>query len=146
MYAQIGAGYAGLKLGAALDVGLSRNAAGIAEINTGAAGTRANLLVGALSMLAPTTQAGTTYTVAATDSSVVINSSANFTLTLPAASGANSGRWLLIKQIAAFTVISASNNVAPQGATAAGNAILSGAGKWALLQSDGTNWVIMMSN
>lgn len=46
--------------------------------------------------------------------------------------------------LAAF--VSASSNVVPQGSTTVGTAILSGAGKWAIPQHNGTNWVVMVSN
>jgi hypothetical protein len=53
---------------------------------------------------------------------------------------------VVIKTIAAQTVVSASSNVVPANSATAGTAILAAsAGAWALLVSDGTNWVIMAS-
>jgi hypothetical protein len=52
----------------------------------------------------------------------------------------------MLKQLAAFTVISGSTNVVPLISITAGTAILSGANKFAYLVSDGANWVTMMSN
>lgn len=100
----------------------------------------------ALSSAAPATKTAATYTVLATDTSLIFNTSATHTLTLPAAASF-SGRWLYLKNIAAFAINSASSNVVPQAGGAAGTGILAAtAGKWAALQSDGTSWQIMMSN
>ncbi len=86
------------------------------------------------------------YSMVATDTSLIFNGGAGITLTLQSAA-TYPGRWLYVKNIAAFAVISASSNVIPQAGGAAGTAILAAtAGKWAVLQSDGTNWQIMMSN
>jgi len=77
------------------------------------------------------------------DSSLIFNGSGSITLTLQAASS-YPGRILHVKTIAAQTVVSASSNVVPRTSSTAGTAILSAtAGSWAMLQSDGTNWVIM---
>lgn len=95
---------------------------------------------------APTTQTGATYTVATTDTYIIANASATQTLTLPAAASFT-GRRLVVKTIAAFTVVSASSNVVPQAGGAAGTAILAATtGKFAELISDGTNWVIFAAN
>ena len=57
------------------------------------------------------------------------------------------GRILKVRTITANTVVSASANVVPLAGGAAGTAILAAtAGKWATLQSDGTNWQIIESN
>lgn len=85
----------------------------------------------------------TNYTVDAADNYVVSNRGSSNTLTLPTAS-ANTGREIYIKTVTAFTVVSATSNVVPRNSTSAGTAILAGtAGAWALLVSDGANWVIM---
>jgi hypothetical protein len=56
----------------------------------------------------------------------------------------NAGRWLYLKTVTANAVISASADVVPINGTAAGTAILPAtAGAWAMLQSDGTNWIVM---
>ncbi len=92
------------------------------------------------------TKTSTPYTVAATDSSLIVNVAGTMTLTLPTASSFT-GRWLTLRTISANTVVSATSNVVPAAGGAAGTAILAAtAGKWASLQSDGTNWQIMMSN
>ena len=102
-------------------------------------------VAGAISLQAPSTKTAN-YSMAATDSSLIFNGSGSITLTLQAASS-YSGRMLYVKTIAAQTVVSASSNVVPLAGGAAGTAILAAtAGKWAILQSDGTNWIIMASN
>jgi hypothetical protein len=54
---------------------------------------------------------------------------------------------LYIKNISACSVISNASNVKPLATDTAGNAILTNiAGKFAALQSDGSNWIIMMAN
>lgn len=103
-------------------------------------------VVGSIGSAVPTTVAGTTSTVGVSDSSIIYNASGTHTTTLPAAA-TYPGRWLHVKSIAAQAVNSASSNVVPIGGGAAGTAILAAtAGKWALLQSDGTNWIIMAAN
>ena len=93
----------------------------------------------------PVTVNAGTYTVAATDSSLIFTTTNN-TLTLPAAAS-YSGRFLHIKNITANSVTSASSNVVPIGSATAGTAVLAAtAGKFATLQSDGTNWVTMAAN
>ena len=87
------------------------------------------------------------YTVVDADFALANNKSGSTaTYTLPTAS-AYTNRMLLILNYQAFTVVSASSNVVPQTGASAGTAILAAtAGKWAMLCSNGTNWVIVMSN
>jgi hypothetical protein len=94
----------------------------------------------------PSTKTGN-YTVGNNDGSLILNGVASITLTLPSAASFP-GRWLHLKNIAAFSVVSSAANVVPQAGGAAGTAILAAtAGKWAALQSDGvSSWQIMMSN
>lgn len=100
---------------------------------------------GALRGPAPVTKT-TDYTVSADDLSIICNGTGTITLTLPSAS-TYAGKMLHVKTIAAQAVVSASSNVKPLDSNTAGTAILAAtAGKWALLQSDGTNWVIMAGN
>ena len=84
----------------------------------------------------------TTYTVLATDKFLVFNTTAACTVTLPNP-GLYPGREIFMKQIAAFAVSSASSNVQPLTSTTAGTAILSGAGTFAKLYSNGQAWVII---
>lgn len=94
----------------------------------------------------PVTLTGTSGSMTAVHSTLIVNASGTFTLTLLAASS-YTGRHLLIKTIAGYAVNSASSNVVPLAGGAAGTAILSAsAGKWAELASDGTNWIIMAAN
>lgn len=92
-----------------------------------------------------TTNATTTYTVMNSDKWVILNNASAVTVTLPAAN-ANLGRELYLKSIGAGVVSSASSNVVPINSATAGTALLSAAGKWAHLVSDGTNWVTFSSN
>lgn len=87
----------------------------------------------------------TTYSATINDTVLIFNTTAACTLTLPSAV-TYPGKTIMMKQIAAFAVTSASSNVTPLTSTTAGTAILSGAGKFAYLVSNGTNWVVMMSN
>jgi hypothetical protein len=87
----------------------------------------------------------TTYTVSEYDRFLVFNTTAACTVTLPAAASF-SGREITLKQIAAFAVNSASSNVQPLTSVTAGTAILTGAGKYAVLVSNGTNWIVVRSN
>lgn len=101
---------------------------------------------GGIASKLPTTLTGTTGAQAVTDSSLIVNASGGFTLTLLAAAS-YPGRWLTVKTIANQTVTSASSNVVPIGSATAGTAVLAAtAGKWAILQSDGTNWITMANN
>jgi hypothetical protein len=91
------------------------------------------------------TNANATYTVLATDHTIIQTTAAS-TYTLPAPVSFT-GRQLHIVTQFAGAVISASSNVVPLAGGAAGTAILAAtAGKWATLVSNGTNWVIVASN
>ena len=86
------------------------------------------------------------WTVADTEQSFVSNRGASNTVTLPTASSFP-GRWIYIKTIQAQTVVSASSNVKPLVSDTAGTAILPATdGAWAALQSDGSNWILMMGS
>ena len=50
---------------------------------------------------------------------------------------------LHVKNFTAQALNSASSNVVPLTSATAGTAILATTDRWALLQSDGTNWIIM---
>jgi hypothetical protein len=94
---------------------------------------------------APTTKTAS-YSVGLTDNTLIFNCAGSCTLTLPSAA-TYSGRVLRVRTIAAQTVVSASSNVVPLAGGAAGTAILAAtAGKYATLQSDGTNWQIIEAN
>jgi hypothetical protein len=56
----------------------------------------------------------------------------------------NTGRWLYLKTITANAVVSSASDVVPIDSATPGTAILPAtAGAWAMLQSNGTNWVVM---
>ena len=84
------------------------------------------------------------FTVADDETNLINNKSGSTcTVTLPAAAS-YSGRPLVFQNYQAQTLVSASSNVVPIGGGAAGTAILAAvAGNWAMLVSDGTNWVVM---
>jgi len=85
------------------------------------------------------------FTVAVTENWLISNKSSSCSVTLPTAASFT-GREITIKNIAAFTVVSASSNVKPIGTNTAGTAILPAtAGTWCTLVSDGTNWIVMQS-
>ena len=87
-----------------------------------------------------------TDTILDTDVTIVSNYAGTQTLTLPAAA-TYPGRILNLRTITANTVVSATSNVVPLVGGSAVTAILSGtAGKWATVQSDGTDWEIIAAN
>ena len=99
-------------------------------------------LTGSFGRGAPVTKTGN-FTLADTENWIVCNGAGTITVTFPAASSW-AGREVMIKTIAAQTVVSASANVVPLTGGAAGTAILAAvAGRWATLVSDGTNWIVM---
>ena len=99
--------------------------------------------LGALFTTAPVTKTAD-FTLADTETVIINNKSGSACVaTLPSAA-LWSGRILLMKTTQAQALNSASSNVVPKAGGAAGTAIATGtAGNWALLVSDGTNWVIM---
>lgn len=116
---------------------------GVAQDNVTITSGRAKLDF--LARSAPATLKTGNFTVADNETHIICNGGASITVTLPSAS-LWAGREIYIKTIAAQTVVSASSNVKPINSNTAGTAILAGtAGTWALLVSDGTNWVIMAS-
>lgn len=100
---------------------------------------------GGIASAAATTKTAN-YTMTVADSALIFNGAGSLTLTLLSAAS-YPGRWIIVRTIAAQTVVSASSNVVPLAGGAAGTAILAAtAGKWAWLQSDGANWQIMAAN
>ena len=86
-----------------------------------------------------------TYTVGPYDKYIILNTTAACTLTLPNA-GLYPNREITIKQIGNFLVNSSTSNVFPLATNTAGTGILSSAGKFATLISDGYFWIIRESN
>jgi hypothetical protein len=100
---------------------------------------------GSFALSAPSLTNASTYTVATTDVSLRFTTTA-CTVTLPAAASFT-GRILYLNNVTAIAVTSASSNVIPLGSNTAGTAILAAtAGKFAMIQSNGTNWITMMAN
>jgi hypothetical protein len=118
------------------------NKASLSSANTF---TNTNIFNGAVSRGAPVTKTSS-FTLGSAENWIICNGSGIITVTLPAASSWI-GREVMLKTIAAFTVVSASSNVVPISTASAGTAILAAtAGKWATLVSNGTNWVVMNAN
>lgn len=85
------------------------------------------------------------YTVMASDYSLIFNGSNTIVTTMPNAV-IYAGRFLNMKTLG-NAVVSYSANIVPIDSAIANTSILSNvAGKWASLQSDGQNWVIMSAN
>lgn len=100
---------------------------------------------GGFALRSPSTVNAATYSVADLDYSLRFTTT-NCTVTLPGA-GSYPGRILVMNTITANSVTSNASNVIPLGSNTPGTAIFAAtAGKFAMLQSDGTNWVVMMSN
>jgi hypothetical protein len=99
-------------------------------------------VAGAIRTTAPVTKTGA-FTLAATENYITCNGTATFAVTLGTGTA---GRVVVIRNIAAFTVTSASSNVYPINSATLGTAILPAtAGSWVTLVGDGTNWVTMQS-
>lgn len=106
----------------------------------------ANLPIGAIGQQSIVTASSATYAASVSEKSIVASFAGTVTLTLPAAIE-NNGRQLTIKTTTANTVVSATSNVIPLAGGAAGTAILAATiGKFAVLESNGTSWVIMNGN
>jgi hypothetical protein len=130
--------------GISQDVRVQNNAGVLQFIEGGQVGAQ---LKGTLyNVKGPTGVSTATYTVATDDTDLLISAGATCTLTLPSPAS-YTGRVLNVLTQQAFTVVSASSNVVGITGGAAGTSILSAsAGKWARLVSNGSNWVINMSN
>lgn len=93
--------------------------------------------------LYPATVTNSTYTMPANVKNVTVDRAGTVTITFPSAASWI-GRQVRIRTIQAQLVVSASSNVVPITDTTAGTAILPATdGAWALLESDGTNWIVM---
>jgi hypothetical protein len=100
---------------------------------------------GSLAANSPSTVNAATYAVANGDVSLRFTTT-NCTVTLPAPA-TFPGRVLYLNTITANSVTSAGTNVIPLGSNTPGTVILAAtAGKCAMLQSNGTNWIVMSAN
>ena len=109
-------------------------------------GTLGVTTTGALSPHQASTVSAATYSQATTDSTLIFTYAGTTTLTLLAASS-YSGQFLHIKSgttSGTTTVTSASSNVVPLNSVTAGTAVMASAGKFTVLQSDGTNWQVII--
>jgi hypothetical protein len=99
----------------------------------------------AIGTAAPDALKTASFTVGAAETVIVCNGAGSLTATLPDPAQ-HPGRFLIIKTIAAQTVVSAASNVRPANSNTPGTGILAAtAGAWAWLVSDGTAWVIVAS-
>jgi hypothetical protein len=90
------------------------------------------------------TTTSTPFTIVDATGTIICSVASTCTLVLPTASNYK-GRILTVRTTTAQTVVSGSSNVSIDGVV--GTAILAAtAGKWAKLQSDGTNWVMIENN
>ena len=116
---------------------------GKVTVNGTTAGDNTLQVNGSLGRKTPVTVTSTPYSVLSDDTWIIVDRSSSTTITLPSAADWD-GREITIKTIQAQTVISGSSNVVPIDSGTAGTAILPATdGAWALLVSNGTNWVIM---
>jgi hypothetical protein len=92
------------------------------------------------------TPSGASYTMQAQDVNLIFNGAGTTTVTM-LAPNFYPGRQIFLKTIANQSVISANSNIVPIGSSTAGTTILlATAGKWAILISDGVNWITMAAN
>lgn len=83
------------------------------------------------------------YTMLARDTTILVNASANLTITLIAAAS-NIGKKVHIRSSAGFTVFSATSNVRRFFPTVSTTNVITAPGKtFVILQSDGTNWGVI---
>jgi hypothetical protein len=108
--------------------------------------TLAQPTANALSRGAPVTKTGD-FTVGATENWLINDKpGSSCTVTLPSAA-TYLGREIMIQNYQAQALVSASTNVVPLAGGAVGAEILAAAaGKWAVLVSNGVNWVMMLAN
>jgi hypothetical protein len=108
--------------------------------------TSSTINVAAVTSSAPVTVAASTYVVGAFDKYIINNNTGTVTVTLPDATN-HFGRELHFKNVQAQSIISNASNVCSISSISPGINILAAAlGKWVVLVSDGTNWVIMNAN
>jgi hypothetical protein len=91
----------------------------------------------------------TDFTIQPGENWIICNGTSTITITLPTAS-TWTGREIMMKNLSTTQAVnSASSNVVPISSTTPGTTIFSaaaGSAKWAVLISDGTNWIVMDSN
>lgn len=118
--------------------------AGLRVGSTASAATTMLTVEGAISEASPVIKTAN-FTLAVTEASIINNKSGSGCV-MTSTPASFPGRRLIVQNNQAQTLTSAASNVVPKGGGAAGTAILPAtATAWALLISNGTNWVIMMS-
>lgn len=118
--------------------------AGLRVGATGANATSTLTVEGSIAEGSPVTKTAD-FTLAVTEASI-INNKAGSGIVMTSTPASFPGRRLIVQNNQAQTFTSAASNVVPKGGGAAATAILPAtATAWALLISNGTNWVIMMS-
>jgi hypothetical protein len=101
---------------------------------------------GAIATAPPITVTTTTFNIPFSGSSIIFNTLSDCTVTLPAPER-NIGRWLYVKNIASQTINSDLTNIIPLTSNTPTATILTNTiGKWAQLQSNGSQWVVMAGN
>ena len=129
-----------------VDVDGNTKTSGNLSVGTHASATSPVTVSGPIALKTPSTINAKSYSQTATDASLIFNGTGVQTITLLTAA-ALPGQILRVKNVTPAVVRSASGNVVPLAATSPGTAILgAGPGKFAVLQSDGVNWVVMESN
>lgn len=100
---------------------------------------------GPVAVASPTAVTASTYTVLAADAVIIFSTSATCTVTLPAAAS-YPGRILNVINRNAQAINSASSNVVSTTGTTSTTILSNTSGKWAILQSNGTNWLVLANN
>jgi len=132
-----------LNIGGALYGNLSNGNIGIGVVNPQ---TRLTVEGPIATKMPGTYITGGTYTMQPIDSSLIFNNASGVVVTLEAAS-TYPGRILHVKSVNTGVITSAgAPNVEQLGSLAVTNSILIAGPKWAMLQSNGVNWVIMAGN
>jgi predicted acyltransferase (DUF342 family) len=117
------------------------------QVGIGTSNPNTSLTVdGPIALRPPLTITSNSYVVDYLDSSLIFSGAANCNIIMPQAN-TYPGRILYVKNITAISVNSTSSNIKPLGSnTAANNILTNTAGKFAMLQSDANNWIVMMGN
>jgi hypothetical protein len=108
--------------------------------------TSSSINVASVTSSAPVTVTVSKYAVGAFDKYIINNNTGTVTVTLPDATN-HSGRELHFKNVQAQSIVSNASNVCSISYITPATSILAAVlGKWAVMVSDGTNWIIMNAN
>ena len=111
-------------------------------IGTATPNTKLEIAGGSISRGVPAIKTSTPFTLADSENWIIVNAAAMVTMNIPPASQWY-GRELTLKNIQAIPVIANTATIAPISSLTPAANIVTGAGKWATLVSNGTHWVIM---